>query len=104
VSIPLLARWREECARALAHADPAGADDAKVALILGSYFEALASWTAMERAEPQVQRCEAEATRFLAMLRTVPSRRQRLADEREVRLRESGLLVFPPSTDQGDAP
>ena len=77
-----------------------------VALILGSYFEALTSWTAIARAEPQVQaqRCEAEAKRFLAMLRTVPSRRQRLADEREERLRQSGLLVFPTSTDQGDAP
>ena len=98
---PLLARWRDECERALAQADPAGADDAKMALIVGAYFEALAFWTALVRTDPQLQRerCEAEAARFLAMLRNVPRRRQRLAEHREERLRNAGLLVFPPSPD-----
>jgi hypothetical protein len=98
-------RWRDECQRALARANPDGSDDHLVALILGSYFNAMAG-AVSGIADPQAQDrlCQAEARRFLAVLRRVPDRRQRMAYERAERLRQDGLVVFPTPPEEGEAP
>jgi hypothetical protein len=97
-------RWRDECQQALAHADPTGSDDHLVALIVGSCFHAIheaVSGSADPRAQDRL--CQAEAKRFLAMLRGAPDRRRRMATDRTERLRQDGLMVFP-TPDEGGGP
>jgi hypothetical protein len=81
-------RWRDECQRALARANPDGSDDHLVALILASYFRALHD-PVSSIADPQGQDrlCQAEARRFLTMRRGVPARRQRMTHERATNAR-----------------
>lgn len=102
---PLMERWRDECQKALAKADPDGAEDHLVALVVGAYFQALHAGVSL-LADPQGQDrlCQAEARRFLSMLRDVPDRRRRMAKERTDGLRQDGLLVFPTPPDDGGEP
>ncbi len=80
---PLMDRWREECLRALAQADPTGRDDQQVAYVVGAYFQAVCDGLAME---PDPQRRDRysmqEAERFLAILRRVPAYRRQRQEER----------------------
>jgi hypothetical protein len=76
-------RWRDECQRALARANPDGSEDHLVALTLGSYFRAMHG-AVSGIADPQAQDrlCQAAARRFLAMRRGVPDRRRQMTHER----------------------
>jgi hypothetical protein len=95
-------RWRQECLRALAQADPNGMDDRLVAYVIGAYFQAVHDGLAMVT-DPQEQDLfsRLEAERFLDLLRQVPAQRQRLARAKVDALRREGLIVFPGAPSDG---
>jgi hypothetical protein len=72
-------RWRDECLRAPAQADPTGRDDRQVASVVGAYFQTVADGLAMESDPGRRDRYSMqEAERFLAILRRASAYRRQV--------------------------